>query len=172
MKKMAKLAMTVMFFLFAFGIIVDNPAYAAESFSLCGPSGGLGGNNFHDGQTGGRRIKEVRIYSGAYIDSIQVIYTDQMNQTIAGSKHGGPGGNLSVLILAPDEYITTVGGKYGSFVDSLFMKTSKGKVKKWGGAGGTVDFYFSVPPGTSIHGFFGRAGKYVDSVGVIMKTIK
>ena len=87
MKKMAKLAMTVMFFLFAFGIIVDNPAYAAESFSLCGPSGGLGGNNFHDGQTGGRRIKEVRIYSGAYIDSIQVIYTDQVNQTIAGSKH-------------------------------------------------------------------------------------
>jgi hypothetical protein len=172
MEKMAKLSLITMLFLFAFGSIFDTPAYASESFSPCGISGGLGGNEFHDGQTGGRIIKEVRIYSGTIIDSIQVIYTDHVNQTIAGNKHGGPGGNLSVLTLAPDEYNTTVGGKYGSFVDSLFIKTSKGQVKKWGGAGGTVDFYYSVPPGSSIHGFFGRAGKYVDSVGVIMKTIK
>ena len=171
MKNMAKLTLYIMFFLFAIGSLVDSPAYAAETFSPCGPSGGLGGNSFNDGATGGWKVKEVKIYSGAFIDSIQVIYTDQVNQIIAGKKRGGSGGNLSVLKLAPDEYITTVGGKYGRFVDSLFIKTNKGQVKQWGGSGGTIDFVYRVPPGTSIYGFFGRAGKYVDSLGIIMKTI-
>ena len=172
MKKVAKLLLNAFFFMFIFVSINSVSAYAADWFSYCGPSGGLGGNRFDDGQTGGRRIKEVRVYSGAFVDSIQVIYIDQTNQIIPGGKHGGSGGNLSVLKLTLDEYITTVGGKYGSYVDSLFMKTSKGQVKKWGGAGGNVGFFYSVPPGTHIHGFFGSAGKYLDSIGVIMKTKK
>ena len=170
MKRVTKLILTVLFFLFLSGTLICTFAFAGEVFSYCGPSGGLGGNKFDDGQTGGRRITEVRVYSGEFVDSIQIIYTNQVNQVIVGSKHGGPGGNLSVLKLSPNEYITTVGGKYGWYVDSLFMKTNKGQVKKWGGAGGNVDFFYSVPPGTHIHGFFGRAGKYVDSIGVIMNT--
>ena len=52
------------------------------------------------------------------------------------------------------------------------MVTNKVQVKNWGGAGGNVDFSYEGPPGTHIHGFFGRAGKYLDSIGVLMRTIK
>ena len=172
MKRVANLVMTALFFLFAFGSMIGNSGHAAEYFSHCGPSGGFGGENFEDHSLGGRRIKEVRIYSGVFIDSIQVVYTNQANDTLSGTKHGGPGGGLGVLKLASDEYIKLVGGKYGSYVDSIYMVTNKEQVKKWGGAGGNVDFSYEVPPGTHIHGFFGRAGKYLDSIGVLMRTIK
>ncbi len=128
MKRVPKLVLTALFFLFISGTLIFTQDSTAEVFSFCGPSGGLGGNIFNDGQTGGWRVTEVRVYSGQFIDSIQVIYIDQTNRVVAGSKHGGSGGNLSVLKLAPDEYITTVGGKYGSYVDSLFMKTNKGQL--------------------------------------------
>ncbi len=94
-----KLTLSAMFVMLAIGVLVGSPVYAAEAFSNCGPSGGLGGSSFSDGATGGWKVKEVRVYSGAFIDSIQVIYTDQTNQAIAGKKHGGSGGNLSVLKL-------------------------------------------------------------------------
>ncbi len=173
MKNMTKFTLSIIFVLFTIGSLVDSrPSYATETFSQFGPSGGHGGNRFNDGARRGQKVKEVKVYSGALIDSIQVVYTGQTNQTFAGKKHGGSGGNLSVLRLAADEYITTIGGKYGNLVDSLYIKTNKGQVKKWGGSGGKVKFYYNVPPGTSICGFFGRAGKYVDSIGVIMKTMK
>ena len=81
-------------------------------------------------------------------------------------------GDLTVLTLAADEYITVIGGRYGRVVDSLFIKTNKGQAKRWGGDGGNVDFFYSVPPGRSISGFFGLAERYVNAIGVITRTIK
>ncbi len=142
----------------------------AITFSLCGPSGGVGGAEFSDGQRGGRTIVEVRVRSGALIDSIQVVYRDITGLVGKGAMHGRSGGNLSVFKLGPGEYITVVGGKYGKFIDSLYIKTNKGRHQKWGGQGGNIQFIYTAPPGSRIDGFFGRAGKYLDSIGVIMRT--
>jgi len=144
----------------------------AITFSTCGSCGGVGGAPFTDGQTGGRSIAEVRIRSGAFIDAIQIVYVDDATgETITNPRHGGSGGKLDVFKLAPKEYITEVGGKHGWYIDSLWIKTNKGRTsKKYGGAGGAVTFTLQAPPGTRIHGFFGRAGNYLDAIGVIMRT--
>lgn len=142
------------------------------TFSYCGPSGGLGGNKFNDGQTGNRKITEVRISSGWYIDSIQLVYN------IAGSpkvnpKHGGSGGKLKSFKLGVDEQITEIGGKHTKYVNTLWIKTNKGRTEKWGGTkewSDNRDFIYSVPPGTRIDGFWGRSGWYIDAIGVIILT--
>ena len=142
----------------------------AETFSFLGPSGGRGGNYYSDAQTGGRQLIEVRIRSGAFIDAIQTVYVDAIGQKYESKRYGGGGGNLDVFKLQPGEYITRISGKYGSFVDSLLIQTNKGRAKGWGGTGGSANYTYTAPPGSSIHGFFGRSGRFIDSVGVILKT--
>ena len=141
------------------------------TFGYCGPSGGLGGGYFNDGQVGGQEVAEVRIRSGALIDAIQIVYViDQTSHAIPRPRHGGNGGSPSVFRLAPGEYITDVGGKYGRYIDSLWIKTNRGRTKTWGGGGGSVDFFYNAPPGTRIFGFTGRSGVVLDLIGVIMRT--
>lgn len=139
------------------------------TFSKCGPSGGLGGNNFDDGQIGNRKITEVRISYGWYIDSIEIVYD------IAGSKqvkkHGGNGGNLETFKLGADEQITEIGGKHAKYVNSLQIKTNKGRTKTWDlkrDLPDSRDFIYSVPPGSRIDAFWGREGSYLDAIGVII----
>jgi len=142
----------------------------AETFSFFGPSGGVGGGYFSDGQTGGRKLIEVRIRSGAFIDSIQTVYADALGQQFVSPMHGGNGGTLAIFKLSPGEWITRISGRHGSFVDSLLIQTNKGRIKGFGGTGGSVNYTYTAPPGTRIHGFFGRSGKFVDAIGVILKT--
>jgi jacalin-like lectin domain-containing protein len=148
----------------------------AASFSFLGSSGGVGGNYFSDGQAGGqfssgdRRLTEVRIRSGVFIDAIQLVYEDVIGQKIISPMHGGTGGTLSVFKLAPGEYITRISGKYGWYIDHLLIETNKGKAKGWGGTGGSANYTYTAPPGSSIHGFFGRSGTFIDAIGVILKT--
>lgn len=151
--------------------VLSLPVAYAETFTFLGSSGGAGGNYFSDPQIGGLRVVEVRIRSGAYIDAIQFVYEQKVTkQIIEGKKHGGSGGTLSVFKLQPDEYITRITGKHGNFVDSLQLVTNKGRTKGWGGTGGSVHYTYSAPPGTEIHGLFGRSGAFLDAVGVILST--
>ncbi len=88
------------------------------TFSYCGVSGGHGGNKFDDGQTANRKIVEVKINSGWYVDAIQLVYSG-----VGGGptpKHGGGGGTLKVFKLAADEDIVEVGGKHGDLIDSIY----------------------------------------------------
>ncbi len=151
-------------------ILFSTECYAGDYFISQGPSGGYGGVHYNSGATGQTKVVEVRVYSGAFIDSIQFIYKFDHGGLLQGKKFGGNGGKLKVLKLAADEYIDRAGGKYGKYVDSLFLVTNKGRMMKWGGNGGSADFFYSVPKGGSIWGFNGRAGKYIDAFGVVMKT--
>jgi len=143
----------------------------ATTMFFSGPSGGYGGNYFKDPVSiEYQNLIEIRVRSGAYIDSIQTVYNDRMGQgRYVKSQNGGNGGQLSVFKLQPGEYITRISGKYGAFVDSLTVYTSKGRQKRWGGTGGNAHYNYVAPPGTKIHGFFGRSGKFVDAIGVIYK---
>lgn len=143
---------------------------SAETFTFLGPSGGQGGNYFSDKQTGGLRVTEVRVRSGAFIDAIQFVYKNVIDQEIAGQQHGGNGGNPSVFKLQQGEYITRITGKHGDFIDSFQLVTNYGRIKGWGGTGGSSHYTYSAPPGSSIFGLFGRSGVYVDAVGVILST--
>lgn len=158
------------FLFLAIMLTVLLPPASAETFSFLGPSGGPGGSYFSDNQTGGLRVVEVRIRSGAYIDAIQFVYENKAGQRITGQMHGGNGGNLSVFALEPGEYLTRITGKHGNFIDSFQIVTSNGRSKGWGGTGGAARYTYTAPPGSSIHGLFGRCGVFLDAVGVILST--
>ena len=177
MKKFVMIFLAVLFLSFVLiSTLLISDVFASGSFSFCGPSGGFGGNYFSDGTTGGqfssdnRRLVEVRIRSGIFIDAIQTVYENAVGQKITSPRHGGTGGKLSVFKLAPGEYITRISGKYGRFIDSLLIETNKGRAQGFGGTGGAGNYTYKVPPGSRIHGFFGRSGKFLDAIGVIIKT--
>lgn len=156
------------------GLLVSD--VLAANFSFLGPSGGLGGKYFSGGQAAGRfssddrRLIEVRIRSGAFIDAIQTVYVNAIGQKIVSPMHGGAGGTLSVFKLGANEYITRISGKYGWYIDSLLIETNKGRAKGWGGTGGSANYTYTAPAGYRIHGFFGRSGKFLDAIGIILKT--
>ena len=176
MQKVTSTFLSALFFLCLFNISLSISNVFAATFSYCGPSGGDGGNHFSDLRASGRyssddrKLVEIRIRSGAFIDGIQAVYENKIGQRVESPWHGGTGGNLSVFKLATDEYITRISGKYGWYVDHIEIITNKGRHKRWGGTGGARNFIYNAPPGSHIHGFGGHAGKFIDSIGVIFKT--
>ncbi len=163
--------LSLLFFLSSTGMINNS---RAASFYFCGPSGSGDGSPFSDGRAEGVRVAEIRVHDGALIDSIQIVYAGEIyeDKSFESAIHGGEGGGLSVFELEPDEYITEVAGKYDQYVNSFFIKTNKGRKKIWGGEDGKTEFVYEAPPGTRINGFFGRAGDYLNAIGVIIQTIE
>lgn len=157
-------------------ILIPMSHVVASTFSYNGPSGGVGGVQFSDLQISGgyssdnRRLTEIRIRSGAFVDGIQTVYENQTGQKFESPWHGGSGGTLSVFKLEPDEFVTRISGKYGWYVDRIEIVTNKGRNKGWGGTGGAKHFIYNAPPASYIHGFGGSSGRFVDSIGVIFKT--
>ena len=58
--------------------------------------------------------------------------------------------------------------KCGDIVDSLRVRTSKGREKKWGGDAGHVEKTWRIPEGSSFLGFHGGMGGHIHSLGVIV----
>ena len=108
------------------------------------------------------KMVQVSIRSGDYIDSLQVLYEGGG----ASPVHGGEGGTLKVFRLAPDECLVGVAGRFSGYViESLRMRTNKGRIQGWGPTGAS-SFSYGAPEGMCISGFFGRSGMYLDAVGV------
>ncbi len=139
---------------------------------IFGPSGGIGGHPFDDTPPlENTELRELRIWSGSCVHAIQCIL-DQDGENIEHIKHGGSSGNLATMHLAHGEYITEVYGRYGSYIDSLSLRTNQGQIRRFGGQGGHSDFIYSVPQGFAIIGFWGRAGTIIDAIGVHVLKIK
>ena len=137
---------------------------AGESFRF-GPSGGLGGTPFDDGNMpSDERVIAVRIRAGSRIDAVQVQGSKRERP-----KHGGGGGTEFSMTLTDDEYITKLEGVYGAKVDSLRVFTNKRSSQKYGGGGGEMNFQYEAPPAYEIVGFLGRAGREIDALGVLVR---
>ena len=127
---------------------------------------------------GDNSIQEVRVNSGDYVDSIEVIYDNRViaptkpgDQNSAAGRHGGDGGSItSILRLEEGEYITRIGGRYGIYVDSLYFETNLGQTVITGSDGGALDFLYTVSEGSEIQGVFGLADEYVNAIGVIVRS--
>jgi len=135
--------------------------------------GGRGGRTFADFQApADARVSEVRIQSGERIDSVQMVYELPDGRTVAGTRYGGSGGRLSVFRLDPDEYITGLSGRYGETIDSMRIETNKRSSNLYGGRGGNADYRIDVPSGNYGVGFAGRAGDYLDAIGLICTPLR
>ncbi|XP_059638705.1 jacalin-related lectin 32-like [Cornus florida] len=63
------------------------PFHEINSTTPLGPYGGAGGQQWDDGTY--NTVRELIIYSGVDIDSIQVVYDDIEGNPVSGKKHGG-----------------------------------------------------------------------------------
>lgn len=66
------------------------------------------------------------------------------------------------------QVLTEISVKCGHLVDSLRVRTSKGREKKWGGDGGGVEKTWRIPEGSSFLGFHGGMGGHIHSLGVTL----
>jgi hypothetical protein len=124
--------------------------------------GGTGGEAFSDDLTEITRVKEVRIRSGAYIDSIQLVWELADGSTVEGEHHGGQGGTPSSFTLAAGEFINRIHVGAGAQVDSLTFYTNRGETHgPFGNAKGGQNQISGGP----INGFHGRSGVIVYSIG-------
>ena len=138
--------------------------------SFVGPSGGTGGGNFFDPEDN-QRLARVTIASGDVIDAIQVSREAKDGALVDLDPHGGSGGVGQVLNLADREHITRIDGRFGQFVNSMTITTNLGQKLTFGGAGGDADYTYQAPDGFEISGFAGRAGAFIDAIGVSLRRI-
>ncbi len=130
-------------------------------------AGGRGGSIFSEQNIPpGARISEIRVRAGRNIDSIQAVYTLRNGTILEGPVHGGGGGAPTIFRLDPDEYITAISGRYGEFLDSITIQTNKRTSQRFGGGGGERQYRVEVPAGCRAVGFTGRAGDYLDAIGL------
>ncbi len=134
--------------------------------------GGTGGNSFSETmlQAGGR-IVEVHVFSGDWVDAIQLWYELPEGKTIFGQRFGGPNGKESVFRLDRDEYIMGISGRYGDYLDSISIQTNKRTSPRFGGSGGRRDYRIDTQSGFQAVGIAGRGAKYLDAIGLIVAPI-
>ncbi len=137
---------------------------------LIGPFGGSGGSSFQDGTLpNGAKICKVRIRHGFWLDAIGLSY--KVNGQVTDlPMHGGDGGTYDEFIIDDDEYITSLGGRYAQFVNSVIIHTNKRTSSQYGGDGGSAD-YNNIDiqyPNQEFVGFLGRSGKFLDAIGIVL----
>ncbi|KAL6527438.1 hypothetical protein OROGR_016528 [Orobanche gracilis] len=146
-----------------------------EGEILVGAWGGPGGNPWRYKANGGG-IKQIIIRSGGVIDSIVFKGDgDETSAEVYSVKFGGRGGNRTekILIDFPSEYLTGISGSHGRWgkfpdlVTSLKFHTNRAEYGPFG-KGSDTRFSF-IAHGGVITGFHGRAGAYIDAIGVYIK---
>ncbi|CAM0884512.1 unnamed protein product [Alopecurus aequalis] len=177
-------------FAFAQGVItfskpVGQPSYSVRELhirALCltfpkpvlvtkiGPWGGNGGTEFDITESVSQRLQSVTIRSGVVINSIAFSYVDLAEKKQTLGPWGGDGELTDTIIFAPLEIVKEISGTTGTFdgdtvVTSLTFITNVRTYGPFGKTnGGTA---FSVPlMDTNVVGFFVRAGKLVNALGV------
>ncbi|KAJ0252729.1 Jacalin-like lectin domain-containing protein [Hirschfeldia incana] len=143
-----------------------------------GPMGGNMGEAFDDGAFDGVKKITVAVEGNGYncISYIKIEY--EKNGKLDTREHGTIRGDLKEFSVDyPDEYITSVGGRYdhvGGYeavlIKSLIFKTNTGKASPvFGGTTGT-EFMLESKNGGKLLGFFGRSGQALDAIGAYFDT--
>lgn len=139
---------------------------------IFGPSGGVGGHPFDDEPyLEHARLSEVRVWSGYAVNAVQLLL-DIDGEAVESRKHGGRGGSLGILKLDDGEYLSEIYGRYGSYIESLCMRTNRGQIRRFGGQGGCTEFVYLAPQGFQICGFWGCAGELIDSIGIHLAPLQ
>ena len=144
-------------------------------FSQQGPIGGQGGGEVppwampSDGV-----IILVEVKYGLFLNQLIFHYTSATNGdgaiTLGGFDAGSYHGQFT---LAKGEEIRALQGRCGSYVDSIQIVTSRQTFPasgSFGGPGGATAYALKVPLGARFVGLFGRAGGWVDALGMVCAT--
>ncbi|CAN6334076.1 unnamed protein product [Urochloa humidicola] len=152
---------------------LKNPSVPCDAHKI-GPWGGDGGSD-EDIREPPKRLESITVKCGIVIDSITFTYVDQAGQKRTAGPWGGSGGSPHTIHLAPSEFVKEISGTYGNYhgatvITSLKIITNVQSFGPWSTEIGTP---FSVPVqrGSGILGFFARAGKFLDALGVYVHHI-
>ncbi|XP_059279118.1 agglutinin-like [Lycium ferocissimum] len=122
-------------------------------------------------------IKEILIGHGDIIDSIMFRTVNEQG-TIDSPRFGGSGGRKVKVIIeaAPLEYLTGIKGTFGNYgghlvIRSLNFITNAKKYGPFGTESGGNPFSLVMKEGGAIVGFHGRAGVYLDAIGVYLQKL-
>ncbi|GAV61504.1 Jacalin domain-containing protein [Cephalotus follicularis] len=158
----------------AIGIYVK-PWDLGERITM-GPWGGDGGNPFSFIASHG--INEIIIHQGAAANIKSIAFRDTSG--LHSGTFGGHNPNdlvndtKTIDIHWPTEHLVSISGTYGNYdgqlvIRSLSFTTNQASYGPFGVNTGTP---FSVPmEGSHIVGFYGKAGWYLDRIGVIVKAM-
>jgi len=120
-------------------------------------------------------ITLVEVKYGLYLNQLILHYTSPTNGDGAITLGGFDAGSYHAqFTLANGEEIRALQGRYGAYVDSIQIVTSKQTFPasgSFGGPGGASAYSFSVPKGSRFVGLFGRAGGWMDALGVVYASL-
>lgn len=143
---------------------------AQEQRTQIGVSGGPGGEEFSDkALPKGAKVIGVKIRSGDWIDSVELLYKTADGKVESLGMHGGNGGDEETFMLEEGEYIKGITGKTKEYVMSLTIITNKRQSKTYGKGEGDVTYNYILPR-DEVVGFYGRAADYVDRIGIWAKA--
>ncbi|CAN6213664.1 unnamed protein product [Urochloa humidicola] len=144
-----------------------------------GTWGGPGGNRM-DITEAPKRIESITVYSESnVIKSFEFSYVDFAGQKHSTGRWGttSTGGQPHTIQLAESEVVTQISGTFSdsfsgfsALISSIRFVTDRQTYGPWGEQKGTP-FTVPVQPGTGIVGFFGRAGLYLDAIGVYVRPL-
>jgi len=104
----------------------------------------------------GCRVIGINIWSGDFVDAIQIVYVDAAGQAQQTAKVGGPGGDYHYLDAVQHPLLRAV--TYGSWLNQLlFQGVTYGNVP--GPSTGLGDI-----PVAQITEVSGHAGKFIDNI--------
>jgi hypothetical protein len=149
-------------------------APTSNSFRI-GPSGGTGGLFFEDKPKEGTEIARIYIHFGDYIDGLRVEWTDGTD-AYHGSCNGPTIAEFDVhhrnseKLLGFDGSIGAHPGDGGPYVTSLRFHTETRSSEVFGKQSSSSFNYQLQGKSGDYHiiGFFGRSGKYLDSIGPLL----
>jgi len=137
---------------------------------VLGPAGGHGGHEFHGyAAPTGAKVREIRVNAGLYVDGLQFVYSEADGAAVEMAHLGGRGGLHHTVTLDEDEYLTGVSGRCGHYIDSIRFHTNKRTTDSYGGPGGEDEYRFEAAAGGEIVGLVGRAGWFIDQLGVVVR---
>jgi hypothetical protein len=141
-----------------------------------GAVGGWDGTPFEDPPVNPAvRVTKIRVTAGCYVYRIKFEYSGGVGTT----DHGGSGpalcpGTGGYIVqeqsfdLAQDEFIRGINGRSARYIDQLEFVTNKRTIGPFGGDGGEP-FYLIGPADFRVKRLFGRAGAYIDGIGIIVE---
>jgi hypothetical protein len=147
---------------------------AQRSFRL-GPSGGTGGLFFEDKPEVGTEIAKIYVHFGDYIDGLRIEWADGTD-----AYHGSCNGPAIAEFDVPhqngeklrgfDGSIGAHPGDGGPFVTSIRFHTETRSSEVFGKQSSNSFTYHLMGQfgDYNVIGFFGRAGKYLDSIGPLL----
>jgi len=130
------------------------------------PIGGSGGTFRKDPVAGVEKVIAVLISTGLLVDFVQLMVCQNGAPQVL-AQHGGDGGHLTPFVLADDEYLTGITGRYGLYIDSITLHTNKRTSQRFGGRGGEREYTIHAQAGEQIVGLCCRSDTSVDAIGAI-----